>query len=94
MNISRESAETIGLQAMAWLAGNDSLLPVFMGATGASEGDFRAGLGDPDFMGSVLDFLMMDDAWIVAFCDETQVGYSAVAQARAALPGGGQVHWT
>ena len=34
----------IGLQAVAWLAGEDELLPVFLGSTGASEREFRENL--------------------------------------------------
>lgn len=94
MVMSRESAETAGLQAVAWLAGNEELLPVFLGATGASEADFRAGLEDPAFQGSVLDFILMDDAWITGFCDAAGLAYDVPMQARAALPGGEAVHWT
>ncbi len=94
MSISREGAETIGLQAVAWLAANDMLLPVFLGATGASEADFRSGLDDPTFQGSILDFILMDDAWVMEFCDSAGLDYTLVAAARAALPGGGEVHWT
>jgi hypothetical protein len=92
--MQREAAETVGVQALGWLAGNDELLPVFLGSTGASLDDLRAGAGDPAFLGSVLDFVMMDDAWVVAFCDSVAIAYTAPMQARAALPGGGQVHWT
>ncbi len=94
MVLSRDRAEMIGLQAVAWLAANDELLPVFQGATGASEDDFRQGLSNPEFQGSVLDFLLMDDAWIVAFCDAQPLAYDLPMQARALLPGGEQVHWT
>ena len=69
MVLSRDSAELIGLQAVAWLASNDELRPVFLGATGASESDFRAGLEDPEFQGAVLDFILMDDAWVAGFCE-------------------------
>jgi hypothetical protein len=92
--MQRDAAETVGVQALGWLAGNDELLPVFLGSTGASLDDLRAGAGEPAFLGSVLDFLMMDDAWVVAFCDATGMAYEAPMRARAALPGGGQVHWT
>ena len=94
MGFTQETAEMIGLQAMAWLAANDDLLPVFMGATGASEAAFRAGVQDPEFQASVLDFLMMDDAWVIAFCDSQNLSYESLARARAALPGGEQLHWT
>lgn len=90
----QETAETLALRALAWLAGNDELLPVFLGATGASAEDLRTRASDPDFLGSVLDFLMMDDAWVVAFCDDEALDYQAPGAARAALPGGGAVHWT
>jgi hypothetical protein len=92
--MQQEAAETVGIQALAWLAGNDELLPVFLGATGASLDDMRVGAGDAAFLGSVLDFVMMDDAWVMAFCDAAALRYEAPMQARAALPGGSQVHWT
>ncbi|WP_370303088.1 DUF3572 domain-containing protein [Pseudooceanicola sp.] len=91
---STDAAETLALQALAWLVANDELLPVFLGATGASEQDLRRSASDPVFLGSVLDFLLMDDAWIVAFCDSVGLGYDRVAPARAALPGGAGPHWT
>ncbi|MEL6463488.1 MAG: DUF3572 domain-containing protein [Pseudomonadota bacterium] len=94
MSQSQESAEVIGLQAIGWMAGNEELLPVFLGATGASEADIRAGVGDPAFLGALLDFIMMDDAWVTAFCDAQNLPYDAPMRARLALPGGSDVHWT
>jgi hypothetical protein len=92
--MKQESAETIGLQALAWLAGNDEILPVFLASSGASAEDLRAGAGDPGFLAAVLDFVTMDDAWVVAFCDSAGIAYDAPLNARRALPGGGEVHWT
>lgn len=92
--MQQDHAETIALEALGWLAGNDELLPVFLGATGASETDLRTGASDPAFLGSVLDFLTMDDAWVIAFCDSAGFDYSLPLQARQALPGGAQMHWT
>ncbi|MCE8009383.1 DUF3572 domain-containing protein [Aestuariivita sp.] len=94
MSMTQEFAETVALQALGWLVANDDLLPVFLGASGASEGDLRARAADPEFLGSVLEFLTMDDAWVVAFCDAQDLSYETPMQARAALPGGAQVHWT
>ena len=90
----QDEAEMVAVQALGWLASNDDLMPVFLGATGASAEDLRAQAGDPAFLGSVLDFLAMDDAWIVGFCDAAGLAYEAPMRARAALPGGEQVHWT
>lgn len=94
MQFSADQAEVIGLKALAWLMANDELLPVFMGATGASEADLRENAANPEFLGSLLDFLTMDDAWVVQFCDQAGIAYEAPMQARMALPGGAQVHWT
>jgi len=91
---SREMAETLALRALEWLVGNDDLLPVFIGSTGAGIDDIKAGASDPDFLASVLDFLLMDDAWVVGFCDAQAMPYDLLMQARAALPGGQAVHWT
>ncbi|SLN56920.1 hypothetical protein PSA7680_02965 [Pseudoruegeria aquimaris] len=89
-----DNAQTLALQALGWLASNDDLLPVFLGSSGASLADVKARAAEPEFLASVLDFLLMDDAWIIAFCTECGQPNEAVLQARAALPGGGQVHWT
>ena len=94
MSMSQDSAETIALQALAWLAANDDLLPVFLGSTGAVADDLREQAKDANFLGSILDFLLMDDAWVVAFCDTAGLSYEQPMLARAALPGGKEVYWT
>ncbi len=90
----QELAETIAVQALGWLAGSDELFPVFLGATGAAPADLRTAANDPAFLGAVLDFVMMDDEWVIAFCAASDVAPEAVGSARASLPGGGQIHWT
>ena len=90
----QESAELLALRALTWLAGNEELLPVFMGASGLSPDDLAKRAAEPEFLGSVLDFILMDDAWIVAFCDASDLRYDAPMQARAVLPGGEATHWT
>ncbi|MEX0304689.1 MAG: DUF3572 domain-containing protein [Leisingera sp.] len=94
MQISADGAETLALKALAWLAGNDELLPVFLGATGACEADLRARAAEPEFLGSVLDFLTMDDSWVMQFCDSEGLAYEMPLRARMSLPGGDQVNWT
>jgi hypothetical protein len=94
MNMTQDSAEAVALEALGWLAGNDELLPVFLGASGVSEADLRARAADPEFLGAVLEFVTMDDGWITAFCDARGFGYDMPMRARAALPGGAEMHWT
>lgn len=92
--MQQESAETLALNALSWLAANDDLMPVFLGSSGASEGDLAQLAREAEFLGSVLDFLLMDDAWIIAFCDATGLAYNQPQLARYALPGGIPQNWT
>ncbi|MFV0512923.1 MAG: DUF3572 domain-containing protein [Jhaorihella sp.] len=94
MSFSPEAAETLALRALGWLIGDSDLRAVFLGTTGASATDLRDLADKPEFLGSVLDFLLMDDAWIMRFCDECGAAYDAPMQARMALPGGARVEWT
>ena len=84
----------MALDALAWLVTNDEVLPVFMGATGASLDDLRARAGEADFLGSVLEFLTMDDSWVVAFCDTKGVSYDLPLTAAHVLLGSARTHWT
>jgi hypothetical protein len=92
--MQQESAQILALQALAWLVADDELLSAFLDATGAGMSDLRARAGDADFQGAILDFLMMDDQRVIAFCDQHALPYTAPQAARAALPGGAPVHWT
>lgn len=89
-----ERAQTLALQALGWLVGEEELLPVFLGATGAGEADLRARAKDPVFQGAVLDFILMDDAWVVACAQAIGTAPETLAAARHALPGGAEVSWT
>lgn len=94
MSISEDSAQTLALNALGWLVGNEELLPIFLGSTGAAANDLRDRAGEPEFLASVLDFLMLDDSWVMAFCDAAAVPYDQPAQAQSVLSGGSDVHWT
>ncbi|SLN37450.1 hypothetical protein AQS8620_01373 [Aquimixticola soesokkakensis] len=92
--MQQETAETIGLQALGWLAGNEELLPVFMGSSGASIEDLRSRALEPEFLGAVLEFILMNDDWVRDFCRATGQASDAPMRARLALPGGAEFHWT
>ncbi|OZA10448.1 MAG: hypothetical protein B7Y02_10650 [Rhodobacterales bacterium 17-64-5] len=89
-----DHAQIIALQALSWLATEEAMLLDFLQASGASPADLRMRAGDPDFQIAILEFLMTNDAWIVAFCDAHALAYTDPATARAALPGGETPHWT
>lgn len=89
-----EQAETVALKALAWLAAEEDLLPVFMGSTGVAQSDLAERASEPEFLVSVLDFLTLDDRWVIAFCDRLGLSYETPLQAKMALPGGASAHWT
>ncbi|PHP28888.1 DUF3572 domain-containing protein [Limimaricola cinnabarinus] len=92
--MKRERAEVIALGALGWLAGNDELWPVFLGATGAAAEDLRDRAAEPDFQASVLEFLTNDDEWVTAFCDMAGYGYDEPHLAMLVLAGPSRMHWT
>jgi len=92
--MKHEQAEVIGLQALAWLIGNDELGPVFLGASGATLEDMKNRAGDSDFLASVLDFILLDDTNIIGFCDENGLSYDMPMLALHSLPGQGVPNWT
>lgn len=87
----RESAQTLALRALAWLLADEELTGLFLNATGAGPADLRARAQDADFHLAILDFLLMNDDWVVAFCDAQTLPYTAPMQARMAL--GGTEDW-
>ncbi|WP_375261508.1 DUF3572 domain-containing protein [Palleronia sp.] len=92
--MKQEDAEALSKDVLLWLAAHDDLLLVFLNSTGGDAESIRNGVNDPFFLAAVLDFLMMDDAWVVACCDAIGMPYDRPARARAALPGGAETHWT
>ena len=92
--LAKESAEVLAIEALGWLASDEDLLPVFLGSTGVSVSELRGRAQEPEFLASVLDFLLQDDAWIARFAEATGNAPELVMRARAALPGGAAVNWT
>lgn len=92
MNV--DEAEKKALEALAWLVGNQELLPVFLGSTGASEEDMRSRAGEADFLASVVDFLLMDDQWVIACAQACRFAPEDFLAIRASLPGGADPSWT
>ena len=88
-----DRAETIALQALAWIASDEELLPQLSGATGASLGDAKERMQDPAFLAGILEFLTMEDRWIQRFCDDHDLPYDAPMRALMALPGQQRDEW-
>ena len=92
--MNADQAEVIAIRATEWLTGDERLLAEFMSLTGVAIVDIRNQIGDPEFLASILDFLMMNDKRVVQFCNDASLPAEFPMQARQALPGGNLPHWT
>ena len=91
---SRDFQDVTVQGVAAWRVTDPERLGAFLGATGISAAELRTRAGAPEFLLSVLDFLLMDDASVIAFCEAEGYAYTAPLAARSALPGGAERHWT
>jgi hypothetical protein len=92
--MTRDHAETLAAVALAWLASDEDALGRFMALAGLSAGELRGRAADPEFLGFVLDFVLEDDASVLAAAEAAGVAPDRIAVARSLLPGGDAPHWT
>lgn len=84
----------MALSVLAHIAADEDALAGFLNMTGLSPEDLHQRAADPDLLVGVLDYLMSDEARLLAFCAQAGLEPTAPALARHALPGGAQPHWT
>jgi uncharacterized protein DUF3572 len=94
MAYSTEQAEMLAIQALGWIADQQDLLMAFLSASGSDLADLQTRAGEAEFLGAVLDFLLMDDVRVTGFCNSAGVGFDAPIEARQMLPGGDVPNWT
>ncbi len=94
MKNRQDSAESLALQALGWLAGQDEVFNTFLAQAGSDAAELRARATEPEVLGSVLDFLLSDEALLMRFCAEAGLQPDAPMRARGLLPGGDVPHWT
>ena len=92
--IGRKAAETLAAQAFSWVTEDVDRLQAFMAMTGAGPADIVRNAASARFLGTVLDYILTEDALVIAFCDSCHVPYTVPIQARALLPGGETWNWT
>ena len=92
--MTSQEAEIYAIKVTNWLISNQDLLDVFMSSTGVNEATIKSDFHDGVFLVAVLDFLLLDDNWVVDACDAMQLEPDAMHTARLLLPGGERVNWT
>ena len=85
--MDQNRAQTIALQALTFLAGDERALTGFLAASGMDRAGLAAGAQDPAVLGGVLDFVMQSDDHLLAFCAPADVTPDSARRARQALPG-------
>lgn len=85
---SQQTAETLALQAIAFLAGDDDRLQRLIATCGLTPQDLTRAVGDSAALGGILDYILGDDSLVIEFADYAGVPPEAPAAARRALPGG------
>lgn len=86
----REVAEIVAVQALSFLAGDPERLGRFLVESGIGPETLRSSAADPQFLVSVLDFVMRDDDTVKAFAAASELHPTNIAAARQAL---GDPHW-
>ncbi len=93
-SMSQAATEKLAISALAWMAADADLMGRFLAAAGAGPADLRARAADPEFLGFLLDFLLADEAALIAFATAEGIPPEQPMRARAALPGGDAPAWT
>ena len=92
--MSRGAAEDFAARVLGWLAADADRTRPETARSGESPAGLRRRLADPGLWLAILEFLLLDEDLLLAACADLGVSPLTPAQARAALPGGNDVHWT
>ena len=92
--MNKEIAETRALEVLTWVLAEDDLIQVFMDATGASQDDLRSNTLNHEFLISILDFVLMDDNWVISCSKFMNIDPAEIQVIKMSLDGGQEVNWT
>lgn len=88
---SRQSAESLALRAVAFLAADDDHIQRFIASTGLDPATFARNVDDSTTLAGVLDFILGDENLVIEFSEFAGITPEEPAIARQALPG--FQHW-
>src|ERR1700733_5917541 len=84
---SREAAEMVAIQALAFIAEEPERMGAFLSVTGIAPDASRAAAREPDFLAGVLEHMLGDESLLIAFADSAGIDPAGIARARHALGG-------
>jgi hypothetical protein len=84
---SREAAEALAIQALAFIAEEPERLGAFLAASGIGPDAIRDAAREPGFLAGVLDHMLGDESLLLAFADSAGLDPASIARARRAMGG-------
>jgi hypothetical protein len=84
---TREAAETLAIQAFAFIADDPERLGGFLAATGLTPQRIRESADHPDFLVGVLEHMLADESLLIAFADSAAADPADIARALGTLGG-------
>lgn len=82
---SRQTAEMLAVQALAFIAEDDGRLSGFIASTGIAVQSIRDAAREPNFLTGVLEHILADENLLIAFAGSAGLDPAEVARARQAL---------
>ena len=82
---SPATAETLAIQALAFIAEDDSRLGSFVAATGIAPQSMREAAREPNFLAGVLEHILAEENLLLAFADSAGIDPAEVARAHQAF---------
>ncbi len=83
--ISVEAAESLAIQALAFLAAEPERLGRFLVTTGIGPEGIRSAAREPQFLAGVLDYLAGNEQLLIGFANHVAMNPADVARAGAVL---------
>jgi len=87
LRLTPDQAATVALKGLAWLVNLEEELTRFLELSGLTRADLRERADEPEFLVSLLDFLLTNEGLLVDFCEDTSVDARTVHMARHILAG-------
>jgi hypothetical protein len=84
---TRETAELLAIQALAFIAEDPERMAGFLGTSGIAPEAIRDAASAPGFLAGVLEHMLADESLLLAFADSAGLDPAEIAQVRRALGG-------
>lgn len=90
MTANLDMPQTIGIEALSFIASDPELLSRFLAITGIEPQHIREAAQEPGFLVGVLDFILAHEPTLMAFAAFANRDPASINKARNALPFGKQ----